>query len=94
VIDRTSLGRLCLGVLGLGDRSFQNRLSRTARSSRRVTFPTPCSLGDLSTAAGCDIGDRKDLEKKAAHIETVELVVADSLLVEQWYQQLIVSSTH
>jgi hypothetical protein len=59
----------------------------------RVKFPVPCSLGDLGTAAGCDIGNSKDLEEKPAQIESVELVVSDSFLMRQWYQQLIVSST-
>jgi hypothetical protein len=64
-----------------------------AGSSCRITYPVPCSLGELGTAAGCNIGDRKDLEEEPAQIESLVLVVSDSLLVEQWYQQLIVSST-
>jgi hypothetical protein len=64
------------------------------RSSCHVMCPVPCSLGDLGgTAAGCNIGDRTDLKEEPAQIELAELVVSDSLLVEQWYQQLIVSST-
>jgi hypothetical protein len=33
-----------------------------------VTFPILCSFGDLGTASGCDIGDRKNLEEKPARI--------------------------
>jgi hypothetical protein len=49
-------------------------------SSCRVKVPIPCCLGNLSTASGCDIEDRKDLEEKPAQIESAELVVSDSFL--------------
>jgi hypothetical protein len=64
-----------------------------AGRSCRVAFPVPCSLGDVGAVACCDICDRKDLEEKAARIDSVELAASNSLPVEQWYQQLVAGST-
>ncbi len=55
------------------------------RKSVVCHVPIPRSVGDLDTASGCDIGDRKNLEEKPARIVPAELGVSDSFLVEQWY---------
>ena len=62
------------------------------RKSVVCHVPILCSFGDLDTASGCDIGDRKNLEEKPARIVPAELGVSDSFLVEQRYHSEIRAS--